>query len=173
MQKKKQLLTRKARDQPSRTTLVLFRYPQDEKEKAGVGHNKHTDIGSLTLLFSEQYGLQVLSPEKQEWQFIKPKAQHAVINVGDSLRFLSGKKLYSCVHRVVPTAEQQYEHRYSIAYFLRAEDNASYADSNGRTLTAKDWHDGKYEVFRQKHDQQALDTILTGGMEKGEAVLVN
>ena len=150
---------------------MLFRYPKSENDTAGVGHNKHTDIGTLTLLFSEQFGLQVLSPETDEWQFIQPKSEHAVINVGDSLRFLSGKRFNSCVHRVIPTAETQQEHRYSIAYFLRAEDDVTYVDSHGEQISAKDWHDGKYEVFRQKHDQQQQDSILTGGMEEHETVI--
>ncbi|PYH97692.1 hypothetical protein BO71DRAFT_465852 [Aspergillus ellipticus CBS 707.79] len=38
----------------SRTTLVLFRYPKQEPSDSGIGHNKHTDISTLTLLFSEQ-----------------------------------------------------------------------------------------------------------------------
>ena len=159
-------------DHPSRTTLVLFRYPQSDSNTVGVGHNKHTDIGSLTLLFSEQWGLQVLSPSENKWRFIAPKPGHAIINVGDSLRFLSGKKFWSCVHRVVPTAETQLEHRYSIAYFLRAEDDAQYVDSHGGIVKAKEWHDGKYEVFRQGHEEQERDSVLTGGMEKGEAIAV-
>ena len=75
------------------------------------------------------------------------------------------------MHRVIPTAETQQEHRYSIAYFLRAEDDAIYLDSHDHQISAKEWHDGKYEVFRQKHDQQEQDAILTGGMEKQEAII--
>ena len=146
--------------------MVLFRYPRQLKEGAGIGHNMHTDIGSLTLLFCENYGLQVLSPETDEWGFIAPKPGHAVINVGDSLRFLSGHKLSSCVHRVIPLTKRQEEHRYSIAYFLRPEDNAIYVDSKGRELSAKAWHDEKYNVFREPHEKQEKDMVLTGGMEK-------
>ena len=150
--------------------MVLFRYPKDEDDTAGVGHNKHTDIGTLTLLFSEQYGLQVLSPENDKWQFVQPKSENAVINVEDSLRFLSGQRFTSCVHCVIPIAETQQGHRYSIAYFLRAEDDAIFVDSHGQKISARDWHDGKYEVFRQTHDQQERDSILTGGMEKQDSI---
>lgn len=153
-------------DVPARTTMVLFRYPKQVEEGRGIGHNMHTDIGSLTLLFCESYGLQVLSPETNEWGFIAPKADHAVINVGDSLRFLSGHKLSSCVHRVLPITERQEEHRYSIAYFLRPEDDAVYVDSKGRELSAKAWHDEKYQVFREPHEKQEQDIVLTGGMEQ-------
>ncbi|KAL2132768.1 hypothetical protein VTI74DRAFT_3392 [Chaetomium olivicolor] len=52
------------------------------------------------------------------------------LHVGDSLRFASGKKFQSCIHRVVPFNPT--EHRYSIAYFLRAEDDAMFMDSEGQ-----------------------------------------
>ena len=121
-------------DIPSRTTVVLFRYPKQVKQGGGIGHNMHTDIGTLTLLLCETYGLQVLSPETNEREFITPKADHTVINVGDSLRFLSGHQLSSCVHRVIPVTDRQEEDRYSIAYFLRPEDNVAYVDSKGREI---------------------------------------
>lgn len=159
----------------SRSTLTLFRYPKQEAPDNKVGHNKHTDIGTLTLLFSEQRGLQVLSPETSEWNFVAPKQDHAVVNVGDSLRFLSGNVLKSCVHRVAPAnvSGRQEEHRYSIAYFLRAEDVVQYRDSKGRVISARDWHDEKYHVFRLSHDESNGDRILTGGMEKGGQFIVS
>lgn len=153
-------------DVPARTTMVLFRYPRQVHEGAGIGHNMHTDIGSLTLLFCADYGLQILHPETKEWGFVAPKPGHAVINVGDSLRFLSGHQFASCVHRVLPVTERQEHHRYSIAYFLRPEDSAIYVDSKGRHLSARTWHDEKYNVFREPHEKQEKDSILTGGMEQ-------
>ncbi|KAE8357856.1 hypothetical protein BDV27DRAFT_78097 [Aspergillus caelatus] len=159
----------------SRSTLTLFRYPKQETQDNKVGHNKHTDIGTLTLLFSEQWGLQVLSSETSEWKFVAPMQDHVVVNVGDSLRFLSGNLLKSCVHRVTPAnvSGRQEEHRYSIAYFLRAEDVVQYRDSKGRMISARDWHDEKYNVFRLSHDESNSDRILTGGMEKGEQFIVS
>ncbi|EGX90503.1 2OG-Fe(II) oxygenase family oxidoreductase, putative [Cordyceps militaris CM01] len=153
-------------NEPSNTTLVMFRYvPGDLRTDQRVGHQQHTDIGSLTLLFSEQWGLQVQRPGAEAWEFIEPLAGHAVINVGDSLRFASGNKLYSCIHRVVPIDNP--EPRYSIAYFLRPEDNVVYKDSNGREIRASDWHDEKYSVFQQDHKaQEASYSVLMGGMQE-------
>lgn len=152
----------------SNCTLAMFHYtPGDVKTSKEVGHQKHTDIGSLTLLFSEQWGLQVQRPgekNKDKWEFIEPRQGHAVINVGDSLRFASGHQLYSCIHQVVPINTS--EDRYSIAYFLRPEDEVRYKDSRGRWITAREWHDGKYEVFQKEHkDQMGTESILMGGME--------
>lgn len=156
----------------SRTTLALFRYPKQDSADEGIGHNKHTDIGTLTVLLSEQWGLQVLSPESNEWQFVEPKPGRAVVNVGDSLRFLAGNALRSCVHRVVPLREIQEEDRYSIAYFLRPDDGVEYMTSSGEVVTARAWHDRKFDVFRESYEQQSRDSILTGGMERGDVLVV-
>ncbi|KAL3420511.1 gibberellin 20-oxidase [Phlyctema vagabunda] len=158
--------------EPSLSTMSMFRYPKQERYGEGVGHNKHTDLGTLTFLLTTQWGLQVLSPECNEWRFIAPRPDHAIINVADSLRFLSGFRLKSAVHQVLPMHGLQHEHRYSIAYFLRAEDNVQYKDSQGRVFTAKQWHDTKFDVFRESHDKQAQDSILTGGMERGNSIVV-
>ncbi|KAJ7675904.1 2OG-Fe-II oxygenase family oxidoreductase [Mycena polygramma] len=139
-------------EKPSTTTLVLLHYPPNFDSEYS-GHNKHTDIGSLTLLFTPQWGLQLLSPVEKEksWLWVEPRPGHAVINVGDSLRFLSGKRLKSCLHRVVPTGEKfQEEDRYSIAYFLRPESDVDFEDCDGKTT----------------HEKQDQSTVLTGGMEQ-------
>lgn len=148
----------------SNTTLVLLRYPK-EISSSSIGHNQHTDIGSLTLLFSKQRGLQILSPKTQEWEWVAPRPGHAIINVGDSLRFLADKKLASCMHRVVPTEETRSQHRYSIAYFLRPENDLEYKNPEGKSISAKKWHDAKYETFADSHEVQATSSILLGGMD--------
>lgn len=153
-------------NEPACTTMVLFRYPRQVVDGEGIGHNVHTDIGSLTLLYCQDWGLQLLSPENNEWGFVEPRPGHTIINVGDSLRFLSNNQLRSCVHRVIPLTERQETDRYSIAYFLRAEDQSVFVDSKKRELSARSWHDEKYEVFRQPHEVQEIDMVLTGGMEK-------
>jgi isopenicillin N synthase-like dioxygenase len=156
--------------QPTNTTLVLLRYPKNA-DAHHIGHNKHTDIGSLTLLFSNQWGLQVVTPEKKEWAFVQPRANHAIINVGDSLRFLSGKRLNSCLHRVIPVnGACQEEHRYSIAYFLRPESEVKFEDADGQKVSAEKWHDDKYVMFAEPHEKQEMSKMLTGGMEQ---ILVN
>ena len=160
-------------EEASRTTLSLFRYPEQSSLSEGVGHNKQTDLGTLTLLLTAQWGLQVLSPQTQQWVSIEPRPNMAVMNVGDSLRFLSGNALKSSVHRVMPLTELQHEHRYSLAYFLRPEDDVEYATVTGETLTAKAWHDRKFDVFRETHAVQAKAPILRGGMEQGDRLIVS
>jgi isopenicillin N synthase-like dioxygenase len=157
-------------DKPSNTTLVLLHYPQQGLQE-GMGHNKHTDIGTLTLLFTEQWGLQLQHPGSDEWDFVAPRDGHAIVNVGDSLRFLSEKKFNSCLHRVIPVTSN--EDRYSIAYFLRPENETRFKDIEGRKVKAVEWHDDKYVMFAEPHDRQERSHMLTGGMEKNSGILVN
>ncbi|XMA16174.1 hypothetical protein WAI453_008965 [Rhynchosporium graminicola] len=152
---------------PSTSTLAMMHYiPCDPKTDKNIGHQKHTDISSLTLLFSEQWGLQIRPPGRKEFGFIAPLPGHAIINIGDSLRFASAHTFQSCIHRVVPLTPT--EHRYSIAYFLRAEDATMFTDSNGRYVTAGQWHDEKFFAFMAPPEMQAQapSYLLLGGMEE-------
>lgn len=159
-------------DRPSLSTLALFHYlKQDNGQVPGFGHGKHTDIGTLTFLLCEQWGLQVLSPDTESWAFVEPRLNHAVINVGDSLRFISGCKLSSAVHRVVPVQEKQMEDRYSIAYFLRMENDVKYRDSANKIWSAQEWHDSKFNLFRDPVGLPNNAQMLTGGMESNEKLL--
>ncbi|EFX00930.1 2og-Fe oxygenase family protein [Grosmannia clavigera kw1407] len=159
--------SRHRNDRPSTSTLAMMHYvPSDPTDPANetVGHQKHTDISSLTLLFSEQWGLQIRPPGAREFGFVAPRPGTAVVNVGDSLRFASGHTMMSCIHRVVPFDPT--EHRYSIAYFLRAENDSMFVDSEGRYITAGQWHDEKFYVFKAAPEIQAAapPSMLFGGM---------
>jgi hypothetical protein len=46
-------------EESSTSTLALFRYLK-RPDKEAQGHNKHTELGTLTLLLTKQRGLQVL-----------------------------------------------------------------------------------------------------------------
>ncbi|KAF2713298.1 Clavaminate synthase-like protein [Pleomassaria siparia CBS 279.74] len=157
---------------PSFSTLGLLRYPKhSDKTPTSVGHNKHTDVGSLTFLLAAQWGLQFLSPETKRWEFLEPRSGHAVINVGDSLRFPSNGELASVVHRVVPLRTTQEEDRYSIAYFLRLNDDVRFTDLKGKTWTAKGWHDFKFDVFKSPSTLDPSKQFLTGMMEENDLLV--
>ncbi|KFA50983.1 hypothetical protein S40293_07275 [Stachybotrys chartarum IBT 40293] len=164
-------------ERPSTTThaqqLSMMHYlPSELAGENRIGHQKHTDISTLTLLFSEQWGLQIRPPGTcgaREMGFVAPKPGCAFVHVGDSLRFASGMKFQSCIHRVVPFDPT--EHRYSIAYFLRAEDDTMFVDSEGRAITAGQWHDQKFKAFTDPELWQAMapKSMILGGMkEDGE-----
>lgn len=160
---------------PSFSTLGLLRYPKhdDDVSLTSLGHNKHTDVGSLTFLLAQQWGLQFLSPETNRWELLEPRPGHAIINVGDSLRFPSKDKLASVVHRVIPIKGKQDEDRYSIAYFLRLNDDVTFNDSRGKTWTARGWHDFKFDVFKSPSTLDATGQVLTGMMEENDRLVGN
>jgi len=91
---------------------------------------KHTDFGSITILFNRLGGLQILPPpsltppgQEPEWMYVKPLPGHCVVNLGDAMVKFTNGLLRSNIHRVVsPPGEQAKETRYSVAYFSRPED---------------------------------------------------
>ena len=126
----------------------------------------HTDVGTLTLLFAPQWGLQILSPSSSAtgvWEFVEPRPGHAIINVGDTLRFLSGRRFRSALHRALPLSEGS---RYAASYFLRANDGVEFRDSEGGKVNAKDWFERKFALYERPHAVQRSGnaSILTGGM---------
>jgi len=150
---------------PANSCLNLFNYPKLANIDQ-FGQNKHTDNGSLTLLFADQPGLQILSPRSGIWGSVPPQHSHVVVNVGDTLRFLSGRRFHSSIHRVVPTFESSQHQRLVVGYFLRAEDKKIMEDNEGNIITARQWHDRKYDNYQAAHSVQKTNTILTGGMEE-------
>ncbi|RGP61347.1 hypothetical protein FLONG3_10581 [Fusarium longipes] len=133
-------------DLPSKSTLFFIHHPVSEslEDKTARGHNAHTDVGSFTLLFTEQPGLQVLSP---------------VTNM-------------SAMHRVLPPGGNMSQDRYSAAYFLRASDTAVFKGIDGEEVTAEQWFLNKYSSFNKTLEEQRLDSVATGGMDKDLGVLV-
>lgn len=152
-------------EKASQSTIMYFRYAKRTQDQAsGVGHNMHTDLGSMTLLYSEDWGLQVYSGETDSWAYVAPKPGLYVVNVGDALRFFSGNRLLSALHRVVPVPGREHCCRYSAAYFLRPENEVKFRTSENTLVSALDWHDRKYAIFKADHVEQEKNTILTGGM---------
>ncbi|OIW29132.1 Clavaminate synthase-like protein [Coniochaeta ligniaria NRRL 30616] len=148
---------------PSTTSLAMLHYlPRTSLvESHQVGHMAHTDVGSLTLLFTSTPGLEVYRPSSEEWVPVIPREGTIFINVGDSLRFISGGRFNSCLHRVVPLAGKSLE-RYSLAFFCRPELTAISEDTEGRQWTGEEWHRAKYKVFRATNHEQEKSSLLTG-----------
>jgi isopenicillin N synthase-like dioxygenase len=133
--------------EPSTSCLLLIRYATLDFGIPETGLAPHTDVGSMTILFSDKRGLQARHPITHEWRYLDPKEGCAVINVGDSLRFLSEKKLQSALHRVIPSAGPAIDNRFSCAYFLRPELDAEF-DAEGQRWKSIDWHLRKYRSYR-------------------------
>lgn len=58
------------------------------------------------------------------------------------------------------------EERWSIAWFLRPADGTIMEGADGEKIEVGEWHDRKFGVYHQKHEEQKNSSVLLGGMEK-------
>ncbi|KAF2120377.1 oxidoreductase [Lophiotrema nucula] len=140
-------------DKSSETQLRMLR----SEPKAGVIDYRritlggHTDIGAITLLFHTTGGLQILpagsSNVPENWQYIRPQPNCALINIGDTLVEWSGGVLRSSLHRVVAAPGKQAKvPRQSLAYLLRPERSGSMRRLKSKVIPELD--DGEEEEAR-------------------------
>lgn len=128
--------------------IRLLKYHSQPPSEHGSSHVPHTDLGSLTFLFTRQPGLQILSPESGSWQWVPPplQATTAIVNIGDCMSMLTGGLFRSSKHRVTGIRGKGMEERYSFAYFLRPDEDAILAPVKSSLLAAKDVEgDRRYE----------------------------
>jgi isopenicillin N synthase-like dioxygenase len=113
-------------DQPSGDHCRLTHKIAHVSDKNAIGLPSHTDFGSITMLFNWLGGLQIEShdPAKNKaWEYVKPIAGHAVVNLGDAMVTFTNGLLKSGKHRVIPSPGAQGEmDRYSVVYFVRPHD---------------------------------------------------
>ena len=126
---------------PSTSVAALQYYPStDLPEDTSIGHFAHNDTGSLTVLFNSDCGLQAYSSKDETWQYVAPRENCAIINVGDALKFMSGFALKSSLHRVVPWQRHPVSGpRYAAIFFLRPNNDAKFIDGEGAEWTAGEW----------------------------------
>lgn len=104
---------------PSDTSVKLI-YEPTRSKLADNPDTTHTDSGTLTQLFCDEWGVMLERPETKSWAYIEPKPGCALVNVADSLQSLSGNKLHSCRHRVAQLGDG-FRKRYFVSVFLRPE----------------------------------------------------
>ncbi|KAE8158579.1 hypothetical protein BDV40DRAFT_307681 [Aspergillus tamarii] len=151
------------RDAPSSANMAMLNYLPWGSSTEKVGNMAHTDMGTLTVVFTKNEGLQVFEPQTEQWYYIKPRPGHAVVNVGDSLRFLSNGALASNLHRVVPPANPEGLDKFSCIFFLRPEFDAKFTSHDGKPVNSIEWHNQKYALFREASlDAKQHGAMLTG-----------
>lgn len=164
-------------DQQAPSLLRLLKYHPQPVSERGPPQTPHTDLGSLTVLFTTQPGLQVLPRGASGWSFVEPRDGHAIINVGDGLNLMTDGDLQSCLHRVGPLPGQAMETRYSFAYLQRAEDHTRLAgpradlkvseiEERPEILTSGEWLHRKFSMLRAKSTRiEDNQRVLTGRTE--------
>lgn len=152
--------------------LRLLKYHAQSIQERGAPQTPHTDLGSLTVLFTRQPGLQVLPPGAEDWAYVAPRPGHAIINLGDQMSLLTNKLFLTCLHRVAPLPDRAMETRYSFAYLMRAEDDTPLtgmksdlippSDSIEEVLTSGEWLGQKFGMLRFDTYKEKQEWILTG-----------
>ncbi|KAM3071026.1 hypothetical protein ACMFMG_009932 [Clarireedia jacksonii] len=116
---------------PSGDHIRLIRAPPQPPSDLRTSLGKHTDFGSITILFNRLGGLQILPPpaiipsgQTPEWMYVKPIRDHCIVNFGDAMTKFTRGVVRSNIHRVVaPPGQQGKETRWSVVYFGRPEDD--------------------------------------------------
>ncbi|KFY33229.1 hypothetical protein V494_07790 [Pseudogymnoascus sp. VKM F-4513 (FW-928)] len=134
-----------------------------------VPQTPHTDLGSLTMLFADSPGLQIKPDGCEEWLYVKPKENHAVINLGDAMSLWSGGLYQSVLHRVASLPGKGMAERYSFAFLMRPENLApmvrlvpgSPVLDNEKVLTSEKWIQAKFGILRGETNKDC-DSILIG-----------
>ena len=106
-------------DQASDTGLKLVLHPSLPKS-SDVKENLHTDSGTLTLLFFQDWGIHGFFPDVGIWSFTPPMEGCALINIANSLQRMSGGRFHSPEHRVTQPFDGARD-RYYLSYYLRPE----------------------------------------------------
>ncbi|KAF7298739.1 Flavonol synthase/flavanone 3-hydroxylase [Mycena indigotica] len=149
-------------------------YPRtiEEEEKTNnVWLKGHTDIGTVTILYSQPISaLQILGRDGK-WRWIKHIENAMVINIGDAMEFLSGGYYKATIHRVVqPPEDQRLRERLGIFYFAMAHDDTPLIpvqkspvlervgtenrqgipqDSGGSVITMEAWRKSRTSAYGQ------------------------
>ncbi|KAL8649263.1 MAG: hypothetical protein Q9226_005651 [Calogaya cf. arnoldii] len=168
---------------PSPDLIRLLKYRSQPSSEHGSSQIPHTDLGSLTFLFTRQPGLQIRNPKTGGWEWVSPPSNNttAVVNIGDCMSMLTGGLFRSSKHRVIGIPGEGMQERYSFAYFLRPDENAILTPVRSPSIstkaelgpgredeaafTCRDWLQKKFKALRRDTSDQEDEWILTGSRD--------
>lgn len=94
-------------------SFVFLSYPPIlTTEQDNIRLNAHKDFGLLTMLFTEESGLQV--KYQDNWLPISAKENCIIVNVGNALEHMTGGQCHSALHRVINAPD----YRMSSTFFV-------------------------------------------------------
>ncbi|KAF5371420.1 hypothetical protein D9757_009991 [Collybiopsis confluens] len=131
----------------------FMKYYPRTTEKTNVYLKGHTDIGSITILWSQPIsGLQIFQKDSV-WRNIKHIENALVVNSGDVMRALSGGFYKPTIHRVIqPPKDQAALERLGVFYFAMAADDVKLAsvlesEENGSAPMMGEWRRERTEKY--------------------------
>ncbi len=131
-------------------SMVLANYYYAEPDPEALRREKHTDWGSLTVLYIEDElgGLQVQRGD--DWLDVPSIPGSFVVNIGDLMAFWTGGQWASTVHRVVTPPDAAVTSRISIPFFYLPNHDATIepiaeSDSELDRVTVGEWFSHKMQ----------------------------
>lgn len=143
--------------------------PVEDRVKGRITLPEHTDYGSITFVFNQLGGLQVLPPGKDAtYLYVEPLPGHMIVNIGDALVKFTNGLFRSNIHRIVaPPGAQGDFTRYSVVYFSRPDDDVQLQRLEGsdkipplprdtveEVITSKDW------ILRRALGRRATQAVV-------------
>lgn len=165
-------LHRQDRQSSSQTRIIKYHPPQQTANTATT-FPSHTDLGSVTVLFTSLGGLQFIHPDvpdiPENWLYVKPPSDTCcIVNIGDTLAKYTGGVFNTARHRVIaPPGEQAGHVRYSLAYFARPDQRAPMKTLQSdlipkvegeEEMTVMKWY--FHEFLKRQKNNKNLETAL-------------
>ncbi|TVY14307.1 Oxidoreductase vrtI [Lachnellula arida] len=152
----------------------LIKSPPQPESDLRTALGKHTDFGSITILFNRLGGLQILPPpsltpagQEPQWTYVKPLPGHCIVNLGDAMVKFTNGLLRSNIHRVVaPPGIQGRETRYSVVYFARPGDRVVLKRLEGSDVIPE-LKEGEKEEEVSSKDWILLQALKLRGVKDG------
>ncbi|KAG1740411.1 uncharacterized protein EDB91DRAFT_1237272 [Suillus paluster] len=152
------------------------RTEEEEIETKNVWLRGHTDLGSITILWSQPVAALQIQTREGEWRWIRHLENALVVNAGDTMEFLSGGYYKGTIHRVVqPPVDQRNYTRLGVFYFSMPNDDVKLVPmvespvlkrvgiqrrcDDSEALTMEQWRKARSRAY--DHSK------LKGGNEKG------
>jgi len=131
---------RRMLDEGNKTSMRTLYYPPIEGEipPGSIRCGEHTDYGTFTLLYQDQYpGLEVKSSQS-EWISAPPIPGNLMVNIGDLLEIWTQKSYPATVHRVIIPKEEleKKSARQSIVFFVHPDDEVLITPLTGERTAA-------------------------------------
>ncbi|RPD60561.1 Clavaminate synthase-like protein [Lentinus tigrinus ALCF2SS1-7] len=162
------------------TKYYPYESEEDAKAASDVWFKGHTDITTVSILWSQPVAALQLKDLEGNWRWVKHMENALVVNIGESMEMLSGGFYKAAIHRVVqPPASQRGYVRLGVFYFVLAENNVKLvplADSpvlkrmgvvrpsaEENAPTEKEWLNARVSVYGQPDSKSAKQ-------ENGDAV---
>ncbi|KAK7680300.1 hypothetical protein QCA50_016540 [Cerrena zonata] len=174
---------------PGETSMRFIKYfprtEEDEEKTKQVWLKGHTDLGGITVLWSQPVAaLQILSPDGK-WRWVRHIENGLVINAGDAMEFLSGGYYRATIHRVIqPPVDQRGYTRLGAFYFSMPDDstrlvpvmqspvlqregvNRRFAEEDAPSMV--DWRKGRISAFGKTelkkredgHEEEYINGVL-------------